>query len=68
MPNYLFYDFSGGLNQECSKSNAGINPKKLFWSDSYNIELHKNSAIKSMSGNKLIYTASENIISILYKI
>lgn len=50
-----FYDFSGGINTHCTKVLLGNGSKKLFWDDSFNVELYKDQGVKRMAGNKVIF-------------
>lgn len=49
-----FYKLSGGINQSCSKTALGLDTKKMYWSDSKNIETLQNSGIVRQKGNVLL--------------
>lgn len=48
-----YFDLSGGINQASTKTEMGINPKKIYWSDSENIEIYNNKGIIRQKGNTL---------------
>jgi len=50
----FFYNLAGGINQAASKTALGLDTKKLYWSDSKNIELLQNSGIVKQKGNTLL--------------
>lgn len=62
----FFYNLSGGINQAASKTALGLETKKMYWSDSKNIEILKNSGLVRQKGNTLLLklTAEESIIGI----
>ncbi len=49
-----FFDLSGGINQATTKVEMGLNPKKIYWSDSKNVEIHENKGIRKQKGNTQI--------------
>lgn len=49
-----FYDLAGGINQASSKTALGLDTKKLYWTDSENIEILQNSGIIRQNGNILL--------------
>lgn len=49
-----YFDLSGGINQATTKSEMGLNPKKVYWSDSENVEIFLNKGVKKQKGNTLI--------------
>ena len=49
-----FFDLSGGINQSTTKTQLGLNPAKIYWSDSKNIELYHNRGIIRQKGNTLL--------------
>lgn len=51
----FFYNLSGGINKAESKTSLGLNTKKLYWSDSKNIEILQNSGIIRQKGNTLLF-------------
>jgi len=59
-----YFDLSGGVNQATTKVELGLNPKKIFWSDSKNIEIHENRGIRKQKGNTQIVElpVSEKVI------
>ena len=54
-----YFDLSGGINQATTKSEMGLNPKKVYWSDSKNVEIFSNKGIKKQKGNTVILTLPE---------
>jgi len=46
-----FYNLSGGINQSLTKTELGLDTKRMFWADSVNVELLKNNGIKRQQGN-----------------
>ena len=48
-----FFDMSGGINLNSTKTELGANNGKLFWSDSKNIEIYLNRGITKQKGNTL---------------
>lgn len=61
-----FYNLAGGINQAASKTALGLDTKKLYWSDSKNIEILQNSGIIRQKGNVLLLnlTTQEKIIGL----
>ncbi|MBR1680375.1 hypothetical protein IJ707_01135 [bacterium] len=47
----FYYDLSGGINQASTKTELGFNTKKIFWSDSKNMEIYQNKGIVRQKGN-----------------
>lgn len=46
-----YYDLSGGINQALTRTDLGSYTKKLYWTDSENIEIYKNRGIIKQRGN-----------------
>ena len=51
-----YYDLSGGINQASTKTELGLNTKKVYWADSENIEILENRGICKQRGNTLFLT------------
>lgn len=51
-----YFDLSGGINQASTKTELGTNTKKLYWSDSENVEIFENKGITKQKGNTLFLT------------
>lgn len=51
-----YYDLSGGINQASTKTELGLNTKKVDWADSENIEILENKGICKQKGNTLFLT------------
>ena len=49
-----FFDLSGGINQATTKVEMGLNPKKIYWSDSKNVEIHENKGIRKQKGQRYL--------------
>ena len=65
----FFYNLAGGINQAASKTELGLDNKKLFWADSKNIELLQNSGIIRQKGNALLFQLeNEEEIIALYQL
>lgn len=60
----FFYNLSGGINQTESKTALGLDNKRLYWTDSQNMEILKNTGIVRQNGNVLLFNlaAQEKII------
>ena len=54
-----YFDLSGGINQSSTKTELGLNPKKIYWADSNNIEIYNNKGIVRQSGNILFLELPE---------
>lgn len=54
-----FYNLAGGINQAASKTELGLDTKKLYWSDSKNVEILQNSGIIRQKGNTLLLQLEE---------
>lgn len=48
-----FFDLSGGINLNSTKTELGINKNRLYWADSKNIEIYQNKGITKQKGNTL---------------
>ena len=46
-----YYNLSGGINQALTKTELGSDIKKIFWSDSENVEILQNRGIVKQKGN-----------------
>lgn len=46
-----YYNLSGGINLGASKTELGLDTKRMYWSDSKNVELLNNNGIKRQNGN-----------------
>ena len=56
----FYYDLSGGLNTAATKTDLGLETKRVYWSEAQNVEVYKNKGIKRQSGNVLAFCASLN--------
>lgn len=46
-----YYNLSGGINQSLTKTELGLDTKRMYWTDSKNIELLKDNGLKRQRGN-----------------
>ncbi|MDR1327295.1 MAG: hypothetical protein LBJ74_02680 [Heliobacteriaceae bacterium] len=46
-----YYNMSGGVNLALTKTELGVDTKKIYWSDSENVEIFKNRGIIKQKGN-----------------
>lgn len=46
-----YYNLAGGINQALTKTELGLDTKKIYWSDSENVEILQNRGIKKQNGN-----------------
>ena len=62
----FFYNLAGGINQAATKTELGLDTKKLYWADSKNIEILQNSGIIRQKGNTLLLelNVAEEIIGL----
>lgn len=49
-----YYNLSGGINQSLTKTELGLDTKKMYWADAENIEIYKNRGITKQKGNTLL--------------
>lgn len=59
-----YYNLSGGINQTLTKTELGIDTKKIYWSDSKNVEIFQNRGITKQKGNSLFLEIGEEITGI----
>src|SRR5574344_1730877 len=66
MSKFAFYDLSGGINQSETKVVLGMDLKKIFWSDSKNVEILQNKGFIRQKGNTLFTNldSGEQILTI----
>ncbi len=55
-----YFDLSGGINQASTKTELGTGVKKLYWTDSKNVEIFENKGITKQKGNTLFLTLPVN--------
>ena len=48
-----YYNLSGGINQASTKTELGLDTKKIYWADAENIEILQNKGICRQKGNSL---------------
>lgn len=56
-----YYNLAGGINQSLTKTELGIDTKKVNWADSENIEIYQNRGIVKQKGNTLFLDIGEGI-------
>lgn len=54
-----YYNLSGGICLARTKTELGLDTKRMYWSDSENIEIYKNRGISKQAGNTLICSLPE---------
>lgn len=59
-----YYNLSGGINQALTKTELGIDTKKVYWADSENVEIFQNRGVVKQKGNTLFYQMDEEITGI----
>lgn len=55
----FYYNLSGGINLSKTKVGLGVDTTKLYWDDSFNVELLKNQGVCSQKGNTLLLKLGE---------
>ena len=48
-----YYNLSGGINQSLTKTELGLDTKRMYWADSKNIELLHNNGLRRQNGNAI---------------
>jgi hypothetical protein len=48
-----YYNLSGGINQALTKTELGIDTKKIHWADAENVEILRNRGVTKQKGNVL---------------
>lgn len=56
-----YYNLSGGINQSLTKTELGIDTKKVYWSESENVEIFQNRGVVKQLGNTLFLDVEEEI-------
>lgn len=56
-----YYNLAGGINQALTKTELGIDTKKVYWADAENVEIYQNRGFKRQNGNILFYDLHECI-------
>ena len=55
MSEVTLYNLSGGINLAATKTELGLDTKKIYWSDSKNIEILSNKGIVKQKGNVIFF-------------
>lgn len=56
-----YYNLSGGINQALTKTELGMDTKKVYWTDAENVEILQNRGIVKQNGNTLFLEIGEEI-------
>lgn len=56
-----YYNLSGGINQALTKTELGLDTKKIYWTDSSNVEILQNRGVVKQKGNSLFLEIGEKI-------
>lgn len=56
-----YYNLAGGINQSLTKTELGIDTKRIYWTDSKNVEILQNRGIVKQKGNTLFLEINEEI-------
>lgn len=56
-----YYNLAGGINQSLTKTELGIDTKRIYWADSENVEIFQNRGIVKQNGNSLFLDIEEEI-------
>ncbi len=59
-----YYNLAGGINQSLTKTELGLDTKKIYWTDSENVEIFQNRGIIRQKGNSIFITVEEEITGI----
>ena len=54
-----FFDLTGGINLNSTKTGLGADTRKFYWADSQNIEIYLNKGITKQKGNTLFVELPE---------
>lgn len=55
-----YYNLAGGINQSLTKTELGMDTKKIYWSDSENVEILQNRGICKQNGNTCFLQVADN--------
>lgn len=56
-----YYNLAGGINQVLTKTELGLDTKRIYWSDAENVEILQNRGIVKQKGNSLFLDIGEEI-------
>ena len=56
-----YYNLSGGINQSLTKTELGMDTKKIYWADAENVEILQNRGVVKQKGNSLFLDIEEEI-------
>ena len=56
-----YYNLSGGITQALTKTELGLDTKKIYWSEAENVEIFQNRGIKKQLGNALYLDVEDEV-------
>ena len=56
----FYYNLAGGLNTAATKTDLGLDTRKVFWSEAKNVEIFKNKGVIRQNGNETAFVSPEN--------
>nr|DAH88790.1 MAG TPA: stabilization protein [Caudoviricetes sp.] len=56
-----YYNLAGGINQALTKTELGLDTKRIYWADAENVEILQNRGIVKQKGNSLFLDIGEKI-------
>ncbi len=56
----FYFNLAGGINQNSTKTELGMNTKNIYWSDAENVEIYQSKGIIRQKGNVLIEQIPNN--------
>ena len=56
-----YYNLSGGINQSLTKTELGLDTKKVYWADAENVEILQNRGVVKQKGNSLFLDLEEEV-------
>ena len=63
-----YYNLSGGINQALTKTELGLDTKKIYWSEAENVEIFQNRGIKKQLGNALYLDVEDEVTGRMTKL
>ena len=56
-----YYNLSGGINQSLTKTELGMDTKKIYWADAENVEILQNRGVVKQKGNSLFWILKKKL-------
>lgn len=56
-----YYNLAGGINQALTKTELGLDTKRIYWADAENVEILQNRGIVKQKGNSLFLDIGEEV-------